>query len=64
MTTLLQQRDMARERRRWRVYEETRRRLKEALADLLPGQSVIVFGSLTRRGVFNDASDVDLALER
>ena len=25
---------------------------------------MIVFGSLTRPGVFNDASDVDLALER
>ena len=66
MTTLLQQRDLARQRRRGQVYEETRRRLKEkeALAELLPGQPVIVFGSLTRRGVFHDASDVDLALER
>ena len=63
MTTLLQQRDLARQRRREQVYEETRRRLKEALAELLPGQPVIVFGSLTRRGAFHDASDVDLALE-
>jgi predicted nucleotidyltransferase len=63
MTTLLQQRDLGRQRRRWQVYDETRRQLKEALAELLPGQRVIVFGSLTRRGVFNDASDVDLALE-
>ena len=64
MTTLLQQRDLARQRRRWQVYDETRRRLKEAFAELLPGQRVIVFGSLTRPGVFNDASDVDVALER
>ena len=63
MTTLLQQRDLARKHRRWHVYENTRRRLREALAELLPGEPVIVFGSLTRRGVFNDASDVDLALE-
>ena len=63
MTTLLQQRDLARQRRRWQVYDETRRRLKEAFAELLPGQRVIVFGSLTRPGVFNDASDVDVALE-
>ena len=42
MTTLLQQRDLARQRCRGQVYEETRRRLKEALAELLPGQPVIV----------------------
>jgi predicted nucleotidyltransferase len=61
--TLLQQRDQARHRRRWTVYEITRRGLREALADLIPGHRVIVFGSLTRPGVFNDRSDVDLALE-
>ena len=59
MTTFLQQRGLARQRRRGQVFEETRRRLKTALAELLPGQPVIVFGSLTRRGVFHDASDVD-----
>ena len=61
--TLLQQRDAARARRRLEVYEDTRRRLKEALAELIPGHKVILFGSLTRPGVFNDRSDVDLALE-
>lgn len=61
--TLLQQRDAARARRRLEVYEDTRQRLKDALADLIPGQKVILFGSLTRPGVFNDRSDVDLALE-
>jgi predicted nucleotidyltransferase len=61
--TLLQQRDAARARRRLEVYEETRRRLKQALAELIPGHKVILFGSLTRPGVFNDRSDVDLALE-
>ena len=59
--TLLQERDLKRQERRLQVYEETRRRLKEALAELTPGSSVIVFGSLTRPGVFNDRSDVDLA---
>lgn len=61
--TLLQERDAARARRRLDVYEETRRRLKEALAELIPGHKIILFGSLTRPGVFNDRSDVDLALE-
>jgi predicted nucleotidyltransferase len=62
--TLLQQRDLARRQRRLEVYEETRRRLREALADLIPGSRVFVFGSLTKPGVFNDRSDVDLALEQ
>ena len=61
--TLLQQRDLARSQRRLQVYAETRRRLKAALADLIPGQKVLVFGSLTKQGVFNDQSDVDVALE-
>jgi predicted nucleotidyltransferase len=46
------------------LYEHTRQLLKEALAELIPGETVIVFGSLTRPGVFNDRSDIDLALER
>jgi predicted nucleotidyltransferase len=61
--TLLQQRDLARHRRRLAVHDVTRRQLREALATLIPGHRVIVFGSLTRPGVFNDRSDVDLALE-
>lgn len=61
--TLLQERDAERLRRRFEVYEETRRRLRASLAELVPGQTVILFGSLTKPGVFNDRSDVDLALE-
>ena len=61
--TLLQERDRARQQRRLVVLAETRRRLKAALANLVPGQKVIVFGSLTKPGVFNDCSDIDLALE-
>jgi predicted nucleotidyltransferase len=63
VVTLLQQRDLARHRRRLSVHQSTRRQLREALAALIPGQRVIVFGSLTRPGRFNDRSDVDLALE-
>lgn len=61
--TLLQQRDAARARRRLEVYGETRQRLQQALAELIPGHKVILFGSLTRPGIFNERSDVDLALE-
>jgi predicted nucleotidyltransferase len=60
---LLQKRDLARKQRRLDVFVETRLRLQSALRELIPGQRVIVFGSLTRPGAFNDRSDVDLALE-
>jgi predicted nucleotidyltransferase len=61
--TLLQKRDLARQQRRLDVFAETRRRLQSALRELIPGQRVILFGSLTKPGVFNDRSDIDLALE-
>jgi predicted nucleotidyltransferase len=61
--TLLQKRDCRRQERRLEVYEDTRRRLREALAELIPGQQIIVFGSLAKPGIFNDKSDVDLALK-
>lgn len=60
--TLLQQRDQKRHETRLRLWEETRRSLALALRELLPGGRVWLYGSLTRRGVFNPASDVDLAL--
>jgi predicted nucleotidyltransferase len=61
--TLLQKRDSARRRRRLKALADARRDLRSALADLIPGSRVFLFGSLTRPGVFNDRSDVDLALE-
>lgn len=60
--TLLQKRDRARQQRRLELRLETRRRLKEALSELVPGHKVIVFGSLNKPGVFNPRSDVDVAL--
>lgn len=60
--TLLQKRDAERQQRRLVLFDETRARLRAVLAEVLPGTRVIVFGSLTKRGVFNDASDIDLAL--
>jgi predicted nucleotidyltransferase len=61
--TLLQKRDLTRHRRRLRALADARRHLRSALADLIPGSQVVLFGSLTKPGVFNDRSDVDLALE-
>ena len=60
--TLLARRDAARRGRRLALYAETRRRLREALAELVPGQPIWLFGSLTKPGRFHDRSDVDLAL--
>ncbi len=62
--TLLQKRDAARRERRLQLYADTRRQLRTALTQVIPGTRVIVFGSLTRPGVFNDRSDIDLALEQ
>jgi predicted nucleotidyltransferase len=61
--TLLQKRDLRRGQRRLEVLADTRQRLREALAELIPGHRIIVFGSLTKPGIFNDRSDIDLALE-
>jgi len=61
---LLQEQDAARRRRRLQLYIETRGRLRAALAQLLAGQKVVLFGSLTHPGVFNDHSDIDIAIEQ
>jgi hypothetical protein len=42
--TRLQQRDQARRRRRLEVFQEVRVQLRAALASLIPGQKVILFG--------------------
>jgi predicted nucleotidyltransferase len=60
--TLLQRRDEERAQKRIEIRDTTRCALREALKDLLPGRSVIVFGSLVKPGVFHERSDVDLAL--
>jgi predicted nucleotidyltransferase len=62
MATLLQQMNEERAARTERLRLRVREELRLALHDLLPGSSVIVFGSLTRAGRFTDVSDVDLAL--
>lgn len=62
VTTLLQQRDAKRREARLLLWDETRRTLQTALRELSPGTRVFVYGSLAKRGVFNSASDIDLAL--
>jgi predicted nucleotidyltransferase len=61
--TLLQQMEHERKERLERLRLATRADLETALRELLPGERVIVFGSLTKPGRFQDASDVDIALE-
>lgn len=60
--TLLQKRDAERQRQRLVLFDRTREELRMALGAVLPASRVMVFGSLTKRGVFNAASDIDLAL--
>jgi predicted nucleotidyltransferase len=53
----------ARAARREELRLSTRAELKRALAELLPSQAVLVFGSLTVPNQFRQDSDVDIALE-
>jgi predicted nucleotidyltransferase len=51
-------------RTRLKLADVTRQALADELRVRLPSGTVVwVFGSLVRRGVFNAASDVDIALE-
>ena len=61
--TLLQQMEIERKERLERLRLATRADLERALRELVPGERVIIFGSLTKPGRFQDASDVDIALE-
>ena len=61
--TLLFRRDEARRAGWLLVRSQVRRDLRAALDALVPGERVWIFGSLTQPGRFNDASDVDVALD-
>jgi predicted nucleotidyltransferase len=63
MLELLQERDEARREADEALRLHVREALREQLADLLPGTTVLVFGSLTRPHGFHSQSDIDLALE-
>ena len=60
--TLLQKRDAQRLSERSRLFDRTRTELREVLSEVLPDSRVVLFGSLTQRGVFHSNSDIDLAL--
>lgn len=63
MLELLKERDEARREADEALRLRVRKALREQLADLLPGMTVIVFGSLNRPHAFHSRSDIDLALE-
>jgi len=63
MSLLTAQHD-ARQAARERLRLATRDRLRSVLARVLPGETVHVFGSLTKPGRFYERSDIDIALER
>jgi len=64
LMTLLQQMAQAEINRREDLRRRTRAQLRQALREFLPGETVLVYGSLTKRGAFSEVSDVDLGIER
>jgi predicted nucleotidyltransferase len=57
----LAQQAQERQKQREILFDDARRRLREALHELAPGHEFWLFGSLAQRGMFNSASDIDLA---
>jgi predicted nucleotidyltransferase len=51
-----------RSRQREQLRLATLKALREALVEVLPGRSCVIFGSVLRPGRFHERSDVDLAL--
>ncbi len=48
--------------KRLALCHQVRKQLRSTLKEILPGQTVWIFGSLARPSDFNEWSDVDLAL--
>jgi predicted nucleotidyltransferase len=61
MTDLLKRRAERRWLHREELRQQTRKRLKEALHELAPGEEILLFGSVTRPHSFHERSDVDIA---
>ncbi len=59
---VLRRRTEARREAAERLRRDVRASLKAALSDLLPGQTVLVYDSVTRPGGYRPDSDVDVAL--
>jgi predicted nucleotidyltransferase len=64
VSTLLKQRHQQDGERREADRRRLLTRLREVLTELLPGETIWVFGSLAQPGRFGDHSDVDIALTR
>lgn len=62
--TLLQRMTEERARQRESLRLSVIAQLRHELAETIPGERAIVFGSLIKPGRFSEFSDVDLALER
>jgi len=62
VTTLLQEMERERLERRERLRAQVRQQLREVLPQTIPGQQVVVYGSLVKPGRFSEGSDIDLAL--
>jgi len=63
MPPLLKAREAQRRKQRETLRAEVRETLRRALAELAPGESVFVFGSLVKSETFHARSDVDVAFE-
>ena len=61
MWSLLKRKEQQRLQRREQLRHDVRQRLKEALRDLVPGEQIFLFGSVTRPYAFHEHSDVDIA---
>ena len=61
--TVLQEMEAERRRSRERLRLHTRQEVRAALAELVAGRKVIVFGSLVKPGRFTENSDIDVAFE-
>lgn len=61
--TLLQQMERDEKKHREEMRLAVRAELRDSLQEFLPGQKVVLFGSLAKPDQFSDVSDVDLAIE-
>ena len=65
MTATLHPRlEAERKARRLALWTEAREKLRKALHEVIPGERVWLFGSITRKDDFRETSDIDIAIER
>ncbi|HEY2379705.1 MAG TPA: nucleotidyltransferase domain-containing protein [Terriglobia bacterium] len=61
MWDLLKRKEAQRRERREQLRRQARNKLKDALHELVPGQKVLLFGSVIRPYGFHERSDIDIA---